>query len=409
MRVKLITDETMQSITRSTPAHCYDAHAAEIRTALAVTLAALIVPTDDSSAARTDGRGGGFDGQRGGAQRPSPVGLELAAHVRAFLHNAHAAAQYSPCCEVSATVLLVRVHKSKFGTGAITGANWRAMLLVAIMISQKLVDDISLPNHEFVTLWSILLEQGGVSPMPLTLPELNRMETQLCQLLSWDIGVSSDAFWAAMHGIVGQVAAEISAPVCLSPIPDSDSDARPPSPTTSDALDLTTRHGAAAAGGLPQTGSPFRVGSCLAVEFDAAGVWDWGTVVQIGVAPARRGARRGGGGSNEVEALQAGHVSAEVAFLDGELEWHDFDLRGGRMDVSDGWVPYRIQPSAPSHLYHWGLPGLGAVHNRPVGGAERSLAGHEDLSEMTSCGMMAFGAALGAPATLHGCAVACWA
>jgi hypothetical protein len=81
-----------------------------------------------------------------------------------------------------------------------------------------------------------------------------------------------------------------------------------------------------------------QVGGCLAVEFDE-GIWDYGKITQVGVAPARRG-------HSSFEPLRAGHVSAEVAFLDGEVEWHDFfgnfDLDEGQMDVWDGWVPCRF-------------------------------------------------------------------
>jgi hypothetical protein len=45
----------------------------------------------------------------------------------------------------------------------------------------------------------ILLDKPGASDViALTLPELNCMETQLCELLHWDIGLSSDTFWDAI-------------------------------------------------------------------------------------------------------------------------------------------------------------------------------------------------------------------
>jgi hypothetical protein len=228
----------MESITRSTPACHYDAvHAAEIREALALTLTGLIRDPD--------GRGGCFDCET----RVRRDDLETAGRIKAFLHNAHATALYSPCCEVSATVLLVRIYHSN--AVAITGANWRAMMFVAIMVSQKLVDDISLPNSEFVALWGRLLDKPDASGViVLTLPELNRMETQLCKLLHWDIGLASDTFWAAVSA-VAKVADEIRA----APTAASDTRARTTnndtsnaddtmpaitaSPTTSDALELT--------------------------------------------------------------------------------------------------------------------------------------------------------------------------
>ena len=190
-----LTDETMQSITRSTPACHYNAvHAAEIREALAVLISGLIEQQQqhvDINAAWYSW----FDCESLD-QRDE---LKLAARINAFLHSAHTFAHYSPCCEVSATMLLVRIHNSN--SFAITGANWRAMMFVAIMISQKLGDDCSLPNGEFVDLWDRLLDNPDVVVISLTLPELNRMEMQLCELLHWDIGLSCDVFWATISAL----------------------------------------------------------------------------------------------------------------------------------------------------------------------------------------------------------------
>ena len=82
-------------------------------------------------------------------------------------------------------------------------------------------------------------------------------------------------------------------------------------------------------------GPELQVGCFLAAEFEV-GVWDVGTVSALGVAPARRC------DVSAVAPLGGGHVSAEVTFLDGEVEWHDFDVPAGHMDVSDGWVKFRF-------------------------------------------------------------------
>ena len=170
------------------------------RQALSQILAALIVPADDSSGSMQHTWGSGFDCESGGAAQ-CLSSEELAWEIQGFLAHSHAIALYSPCCEVSATVLLLRLHGCD--SFAITGANWRAMIFVALLISQKLVDDIALPNDEFVTLWSMLLNQRDAAHAiaPLTLPKLNQMERQLCALLQWDVSVSSDVFWAAIGGI----------------------------------------------------------------------------------------------------------------------------------------------------------------------------------------------------------------
>jgi len=222
----------MQSITRSTPAWHYNAvHAAEIREALAVVISGLIVPLylGQSGVAW----GSWFDCESWD-QRDE---LKLAARINAFLHSAHTVAHYSPCCEVSATMLLVRIHNSN--SFAITGANWRAMMFVAIMISQKLGDDCSLPNDQFVALWDRLLDNPDVSGViALTLPELNRMEMQLCELLHWDIGLSCDAFWAAIS-VLAPVVDKLRDASNADP---DDNDTMPvavmASPTTCDALEL---------------------------------------------------------------------------------------------------------------------------------------------------------------------------
>jgi hypothetical protein len=231
-----LIDETMQSITRSTPAWHYNAaHAAEIREALAVVISGLIEQqqqhVDINAASYT---WGGWFNYESWDQRDE---LKLAARINAFLHSAHTIAHYSPCCEVSAAMLLVRIHNSN--CFAITGANWRAMMLVAIMISQKLGDDCSLPNGQFVALWDRLLDNPDVSGViALTLPELNRMEMQLCELLHWDIGLSCDAFWAAIS-VLAPVVDKLRDASNADP---DDNDTMPvavmASPTTCDALEL---------------------------------------------------------------------------------------------------------------------------------------------------------------------------
>jgi hypothetical protein len=229
-----LTDETMQSITRSTPACHYNAvHAAEIREALAVLISGLIVPPHLGLHLGQSGVAWGswFDCESWD-QRDEP---KLAGRINAFLHSAHTVALYSPCCEVSATMLLVRIHNSN--SFAITGANWRAMMFVAIMISQKLGDDCSLPNGEFVDLWDRLLDNPDVV-ISLTLPELNRMEMQLCELLHWDIGLSCDTFWATISALAPVVDSLRDA----SNADPNDNDTMPvavvASPTTCDALEL---------------------------------------------------------------------------------------------------------------------------------------------------------------------------
>ena len=134
-------------------------------------------------------------------------------------------------------MLLVRIHNSN--SFAITGANWRAMMFVAIMISQKLGDDCSLPNDQFVALWDRLLDNPDVSGViALTLPELNRMEMLLCELLHWDIGLSCDAFWAAIS-VLAPVVDKLRGASNADP---DDNDTMPvavmASPTTCDALEL---------------------------------------------------------------------------------------------------------------------------------------------------------------------------
>ena len=112
-----------------------------------------------------------------------------------------------------------------------------------------------------------------------------------------------------------------------------------------------------------------QVGGCLAVEFDE-GIWDYGKITQVGVAPARRG-------HSLFEPLRAGHVSAEVAFLDGEVEWHDlfgnFDLGEGHMDVSDGWAPCRFVTQQEYSRRHRIPPAL-YRHEPPTAGATYLLA-----------------------------------
>jgi hypothetical protein len=130
----------------------------------------------------------------------------------------------------------------------------------------------------------------------------------------------------------------------IQPLEHKDFAAAPSPPTDSRPLPAQARSKArtgqaifdGAASRRPNRRGRLRLESRLAAEFDE-NVWDYGTVTDLGVAPARRGT-----GLAALSPLRAGHVSARVTFLDGEAEWYDFDPAASVMYVLDGWVPYRF-------------------------------------------------------------------
>jgi hypothetical protein len=90
---------------------------------------------------------------------------------------------YSPETTVMAVALLIRIwHRQP---GALHAGNWSQVLLTAVCVSQKILDDICLENVDFVKLHNLLWHGDCV-----TLRDVNRWEVEFLRLLDFRVHVT---------------------------------------------------------------------------------------------------------------------------------------------------------------------------------------------------------------------------
>jgi hypothetical protein len=107
----------------------------------------------------------------------------LPREVYCFMAAAFKIARWSPECNVMALVLVSRLQHDGC---AITWKNWNKLILVALLISQKMWDDVPLTNTDFPQLWKMCAPKSS----PLIIKELTRMEVIFLQLINWQTNVS---------------------------------------------------------------------------------------------------------------------------------------------------------------------------------------------------------------------------
>ena len=100
--------------------------------------------------------------------------------------------QWSPMVNVLASILVMRwVQEGQ----ELTVANWRITVLIAIMIAQKVVDDIPVENRCFVAIWQATsghdLER---KTQQLTCKQINKLEVEFLQQLHYRVYVSAELF-----------------------------------------------------------------------------------------------------------------------------------------------------------------------------------------------------------------------
>jgi len=99
-------------------------------------------------------------------------------YIYRFLKAIFDCAQFSSECTI---ISLVYINRLIALTGMhLHASNWRPLMLVALLLSQKVWDDKSLQNSHF----------SLICPM-FTTQEINKLEKKFLELLDFDVGVSS--------------------------------------------------------------------------------------------------------------------------------------------------------------------------------------------------------------------------
>ena len=104
--------------------------------------------------------------------------------VYAFLREAYELSGWSPEVNIIALVLLNRFCDTGL---PISAQNWNKLLLIALLIAQKLFDDVPLTNTDFPRLWARLFPEDGEG---FTTKQLNGMEHQFLNMIGWNTYVS---------------------------------------------------------------------------------------------------------------------------------------------------------------------------------------------------------------------------
>jgi hypothetical protein len=104
-----------------------------------------------------------------------------------FIDKSCQIAEWSPTCSVYALVLLTRLHHHGI---SLTWMNWNRLLFVALLISQKMLDDNPLANTDFPVLWAMCIP----SSTAFTAVDLCHMEFMFAKLINWDIHVTNEVY-----------------------------------------------------------------------------------------------------------------------------------------------------------------------------------------------------------------------
>jgi hypothetical protein len=119
--------------------------------------------------------------------RASNIPQVQACEVCSFIAKACQIAEWSPMCSVYALVLLTRMEHHGI---SLTWKNWDCRLLVALLIAQKMCDDIPLENAEFLVVWSMCAPNSAA----LTAVELSRLEFAFAKSICWDMHVTKEVY-----------------------------------------------------------------------------------------------------------------------------------------------------------------------------------------------------------------------
>ena len=101
-----------------------------------------------------------------------------------------------------ALLSLVYVHRAMASSRvALTPANFRPLLVASLCLANKMWDDTPLINADFRILYPQLLGCSSAHSLSKQhyLSVFNKLETQLCQAIDWNLAVSTDTFHLYLH------------------------------------------------------------------------------------------------------------------------------------------------------------------------------------------------------------------
>jgi hypothetical protein len=120
--------------------------------------------------------------------------------IFSFIKKAFSVAMWSPEVNVIAMVLISRLQGSK--SMSLNLNNWDKVILCAMLVAQKIWDDVPLANVDFPTLWNTAFH--GAEEGKLNLQDINRMEKLFLELLHYDVHVTRATytqFYFELHSL----------------------------------------------------------------------------------------------------------------------------------------------------------------------------------------------------------------
>jgi hypothetical protein len=133
------------------------------------------------------------------AQAPSLAEIDMQ-DIFSFMKKAFSIAMWSPEVNVIAMVLISRLAGST--DMSLNLNNWDKVILCAMLVAQKIWDDVPLSNVDFPTLWNTAFH--GAEPGQINLQDINRMEKLFLELLHYDVHVTRATytqFYFELHSL----------------------------------------------------------------------------------------------------------------------------------------------------------------------------------------------------------------
>jgi hypothetical protein len=110
--------------------------------------------------------------------------------IYSFMKEAFIIAQWSPECNIIAMVLISRMCAST--DVSLNLNNWDKILLCALLVAQKIWDDVALSNNDFPLLWQQAFP--GNTGLEINLADVNRMERTFLEVMHYDVNVTRSTY-----------------------------------------------------------------------------------------------------------------------------------------------------------------------------------------------------------------------
>ena len=121
--------------------------------------------------------------------------------VEEYLQTLYKICQWTPECHIIAFILIVRMLKLSKDSKqemVLHRYNWHCVILVTLMISQKLWDDVSLNNVDFPQVWKMVAPKGG----ELDLKDINFMEKEFLAIIGYSVTVKMRTYTSCYYEVM---------------------------------------------------------------------------------------------------------------------------------------------------------------------------------------------------------------